>query len=148
MCVVHTEAFPPANIWSICCIISCWAGFVPALGEEAGFSGATLPPTDRGVVGIPPGNPPTSPPGRPPGSPPGAEAAEGRTAHNNGWNRAFAVFDTILLQPLPRAHPPQLRCHDLLWGVCVYIYIHKCVCVYISVCVPGHESRCFCLQRL
>lgn len=82
MCVVHTEAFPPANIWSICCIISCWAGFVPALGEEAGFSGATPPPTDRGVVGIPPGNPPTSPPGRPPGSPPGAKLGDTKVLGN------------------------------------------------------------------
>ena len=50
------------------------------------------------------------------------EPAEGRTAHNNGWNEVngmqsnhvFDVFDTtplILLQPLPRARPPQLRCH-------------------------------------
>ena len=51
------------------------------------------------------------------------EAAEGRTAHNNGWNGANGnhgnhvsdVFDTIPLipvQPLPRACPPPLRCHQ------------------------------------
>ena len=51
------------------------------------------------------------------------DAAEGRMAHNNGWNNAngmaswngnhvFDLFDTIPLiplQPLPRARPPQLR---------------------------------------
>jgi hypothetical protein len=49
------------------------------------------------------------------------EAAEGRTAHNNGWtegmkwhqthgNHVLDVFDTVLpipLQTLPRARPPE-----------------------------------------
>jgi hypothetical protein len=47
------------------------------------------------------------------------ESAEGRTAHNNGWNRSNGmasnhvfVFDTIPLiplKPLPQAHPHQLN---------------------------------------
>ena len=51
------------------------------------------------------------------------DAAEGRTAHNNGLNgqtecqptHGNHVFDTIPpipLQPLPRACPPQLKCHQ------------------------------------
>ena len=54
------------------------------------------------------------------------ESAEGTTAHSNVWNRAngndtthgnhvFDVFDTIpviWIQPLPRARPHQLRCHQ------------------------------------
>ncbi|XP_036825604.1 ribose-phosphate pyrophosphokinase 1 isoform X2 [Oncorhynchus mykiss] len=49
------------------------------------------------------------------------EAADGRTAHNNGQNsikhleNSLDLFDTIPpipLQSLPRAHPPQLRCHQ------------------------------------
>lgn len=44
---------PPANIWSICCISCCWAGFVAALlGGEAGFSAGTAPAV--GTPGIPP----------------------------------------------------------------------------------------------
>ena len=45
-------------------------------------------------------------------------------------NHVFNVVDTvppILLQPLPRAHPPQLRCHQspVLWS-CVYVWIPGC----------------------
>ena len=51
------------------------------------------------------------------------KAAEGRMAHNNGWNgvngmvskHVFDVFDTvplIALQPVSRARPPQLTCHQ------------------------------------
>ena len=45
------------------------------------------------------------------------EAAEGRMAHNNGWKGAdgmasYTWFPLILLQPLPGARPPQLRCHQ------------------------------------
>lgn len=57
MCTVALPpALPPANIWSICCISCCWAGFggVPALpGEEAGFS-VVIPP-GVGMPGVPPG---------------------------------------------------------------------------------------------
>jgi hypothetical protein len=44
------------------------------------------------------------------------EAAEGRMAHDNGWNgvngnHMFDVFDTIPLIPL-HYHEPQLMCHQ------------------------------------
>ena len=54
------------------------------------------------------------------------EAVEGRTAPNNGWNGAFAVFDTIpliLLQLLPRSGPPQSGATNLMW--CVYYPPHS-----------------------
>lgn len=52
------------------------------------------------------------------------EAAEGRFTHN-GWNgengmaskhmetMCFDVLHIVLLQPLQRSGPPQLRCHHL-----------------------------------
>ena len=48
------------------------------------------------------------------------EAAEGRTAHYNGWNggnrmvsnHEFDAIQLIPLQSLPQVHPPQLRCHQ------------------------------------
>ena len=75
------------------------------------------------------------------------EAAEGKTAHTNGWNRAngmalnrvFDLFDTIPpipLRPLPRARPPQLRCHQppVLYTHSQSSYILLLVCLsYILV---------------
>ncbi len=66
---VSTDAFPPANICSICCMSCCWAVFVPAAGvgvgvvagpgpEGGGFSGVTFTPEGSGAPGIPEAMPP------------------------------------------------------------------------------------------
>lgn len=66
---LSTNAFPPANICSICCMSCCWAVFVPAAGvgvglgagawpEGGGFSGVTFTPVGSGAPGIPAAIPP------------------------------------------------------------------------------------------
>ena len=74
---------------------------------------------------------------------PSVEAAGGRTAHSNVWNSANGnhVFDTIsfiLVQPLPQAHPPQWRRHQLLWSQFSPILFRS----LRSLCHQMAEARC------